>query len=266
MKRTGFIGGSDLYSIMKGDWHELWLVKTGRKESEDLSHLFNVNLGTYTEQFNLDWLVQQTGLSLTHPAKHPQSLPIKIIDDVPYQARVDALAEDEEGNHFVVECKHTSNARTMTQMLDSYMPQMHLYMRVHEIKKCYLSVIFGNTWDFVVVDYSPDYWQKIHNEVWSFWCMVRDGIEPDTYSAKKINWSNVNINGLVARDANQDNEFVNLAHDFVNTSHTAKTHEVIKKELRSMVQDNEREVFCDLLTIKRDKRGACRISINEGAA
>ena len=98
MKRTGFIGGSDLYSIMKGDWHELWLVKTGRKESEDLSHLFNVSLGTYTEQFNLDWLVQQTGLSLSHP----ESLPTKTIDDVPYQARVDALAEDEEGNHFVV--------------------------------------------------------------------------------------------------------------------------------------------------------------------
>jgi len=28
-----------------------------------------------------------------------------------------------------------------------------------------------------------------------------------------------------------------------------------------LVMDDEREVFCDLLTIKRDKRGACRITV-----
>ena len=31
MNRQGFIGGSDLYNIMQGNWHDLWLVKTGRK-------------------------------------------------------------------------------------------------------------------------------------------------------------------------------------------------------------------------------------------
>ena len=48
MNRQGFIGGSDLYNIMQGNWHDLWLVKTGRKEPEDLSQVFRVQLGAFT--------------------------------------------------------------------------------------------------------------------------------------------------------------------------------------------------------------------------
>jgi hypothetical protein len=44
----------------------------------------------------------------------------------------------------------------------------------------------------------------------------------------------------------------------------AKKHDVIKKELRSMIADDEREVYCDILAIKRDKRGACRITVTGG--
>ena len=61
MNRQGFIGGSDLYNIMQGNWHDLWLVKTGRKEPEDLSQVFRVQLGSFTEQFNIDWFCQDTG-------------------------------------------------------------------------------------------------------------------------------------------------------------------------------------------------------------
>jgi hypothetical protein len=55
---------------------------------------------------------------------------------------------------------------------------------------------------------------------------------------------------------------MDAAHRFVNYSQQAKEHEAAKKELKSMVKDTEREVYCDLLTIKRDKRGACRITIH----
>ena len=37
MERKGFIGGSDCVKIMRGEWLELWEIKTGRRESEDLS-------------------------------------------------------------------------------------------------------------------------------------------------------------------------------------------------------------------------------------
>ena len=35
---------------------------------------------------------------------------------------------------------------------------------------------------------------------------------------------------------------------------------IAKKQIKEMVGDNEREVYCDHLTAKRDKRGAIRIT------
>jgi hypothetical protein len=32
MNRQGFLGGSDMVRIINGDWHKLWLEKTGRVE------------------------------------------------------------------------------------------------------------------------------------------------------------------------------------------------------------------------------------------
>ncbi len=59
MERKGFIGGSDCVKIMQGNWLELWQVKTGRVEPEDLSDNIAVQLGIHTEQFNLDWFASQ---------------------------------------------------------------------------------------------------------------------------------------------------------------------------------------------------------------
>ena len=61
MERKGFIGGSDLYSIMNGDLLKLWEVKTGRAQPDDLSGEFRVQLGVATEQFHIDWFSNRTG-------------------------------------------------------------------------------------------------------------------------------------------------------------------------------------------------------------
>ena len=67
MDRRNFIGGSDCVQIMHEDWLELWLVKTGRKEPEDLSEILPVQLGSFTEEFNLDWFSKQhENCVLTH--------------------------------------------------------------------------------------------------------------------------------------------------------------------------------------------------------
>ena len=55
MNRIGFIGGSDMRRIMEGDWISLWEEKTGRKKPDDLSDVLPVQLGTFTEQFNINW-------------------------------------------------------------------------------------------------------------------------------------------------------------------------------------------------------------------
>jgi hypothetical protein len=47
---------------------------------------------------------------------------------------------------------------------------------------------------------------------------------------------------------------------------TQKYLKSCKKELKSYVQPNEREVFTNKLSIKRNKRGALTIKIKEGAS
>lgn len=263
MERKGFIGGSDLYNILRGDWHDLWLVKTGRKQPDDLSHIFKVNLGNVTERYNLEWLSKDTGLAIADE----QSVAFTELLGVPFKGQADAIGTDEQGVRYLIECKHTSSNRSMNQMLDSYMPQIQLYMCLFQLKQAYLSVIFGNEHDYCTVDYNQDYLHAVVTKVAEFWQLVTSDTEPSyDLTTFKIDWSAININGLKLRDASKDNHFTSLASDFVSTVDTAKEHEAIKKELRSLVADDEREVFCDLLTIKRDKRGACRITVKEGDA
>src|SRR5712671_2801246 len=64
-ERRKFIGASDVPKIMKGEWYQLWLVKTGRSTSEDLSDVFAVQMGLVTEDLNLDWYTRRTGRPVT---------------------------------------------------------------------------------------------------------------------------------------------------------------------------------------------------------
>ena len=60
MDRKNFIGGSDAVKIMDAEWYELWQVKMGLKEPEDLSSILAVQLGVHTEEFNLRWFEENT--------------------------------------------------------------------------------------------------------------------------------------------------------------------------------------------------------------
>ena len=260
MNRQGFIGGSDLYSIMRGDWHDLWLVKTGRKQPDDLSHIFKVQLGSQTEQFNIDWFCRDTG----HTVMAQQSEFEQTLRGVPFKGTVDALVFDEQGQIYLLECKHTSSNRRMSDMIESYMPQIQLYMHLSNMNKAHLSVIFGNDYDHAQIDRSTAYLSEIVDLSAAFWQHVVDDTEPDNPDAVRVDWSSIKIDDLKIRDASQDNQFTSLAYDYCMSMPEAKKHDVIKKELRSMIADDEREVFCDILAIKRDKRGACRITVTGG--
>ena len=265
MNRVGFIGGSDLYNIMKGDWHDLWLVKTGRKEPDDLSDVFRVNLGVATEDFHIDWFSRHAGF----PVEEKQKEFSLTIDHVPYKGQADAImrTDDAYAPNTILECKHTSSNKSMKDMLENYMPQLHMYMRLSNTNECFFSVIFGNEWAWCRVKFDEDYWMNVHHTVMDFWETVETLIEPSVngVDVNKIDWSNIAIDGLVARDASKDNYFIDLAHNYVQTIDAAKDHETAKKQLRSLIQDDEREVYCDFLSIKRDKRGACRIVIKKEA-
>ena len=121
MQRQGFIGGSDCVKIMQGEWLQLWKVKTGRAQSDDLSDNIAVQLGSYTEDFNLKWFEKQYNCVLTH---HQNELS-EIIGSVPAKGTIDAAF-----NMQPVEAKHTNAFNTMNDIIDRYMPQIQMYAKL----------------------------------------------------------------------------------------------------------------------------------------
>lgn len=262
MNRVGFIGGSDMRRIMNGDWISLWKEKTKRKEPDDLSGVLPVQLGIYTEQFNIDWFAKDMQISI--PKENLQREFTLNWEGVPLKGTVDAQLD----SHEILECKHTFDANTMESCIKMYMPQIQFYLWVSNSKGCYLSVLFGNRkWDYVFVHRDFDYIEKMKVYVKEFWQLVRDDEIPfgdDEVSPVSID--KIKVNGMVRRDASGDNEFISRCHDYIEKQESAASFESAKSDLKAMVGDNEREVYCDLLTIKRDKRGALRITIKEEGA
>ena len=253
MKRTGFIGGSDCVKIMEGDWLNLWQVKTGRVQPDDLSNNLMVQLGSFTESFNLNWFEKQNNCVLSH---HQYEIETQI-GSVPAKGMVDAMWDGA-----IVEAKHTGAHNNMEGILERYMPQVQLYCHLTNADGAYLSVIFGNNrWESSYVRRNKEYFDSMWAVVSDFWGYVLRDQEPVGVDVQEISIDKIEVDNMVRRDASNDNHFVSAAHDYIQNQAAAKAFDNAKKDLKAMVADNEREVYCDLLTIKRSKSGSLLFTV-----
>lgn len=259
MNRVGFIGGSDCVRILQGDWLSLWQVKTGRSEGEDLSGNLAVQMGVHTEDFNLRWFEKQNGCVLAH---HQHSFE-KMIGTVPAKGMIDAMWGTTDTQYkSIIEAKHTNDRNSMESITERYMPQIQLYCHLAEATGCYLSVIFGNSrWESAYVSRNKEYFDSMWAVVSDFWGYVLRDEEPVGVDVQEISIDKVAVDNMVRRDASTDNHFISYAHDYINNQAAAKTFENAKTNLKQMVDSNEREVYCDLLTIKRSKSGSLLFTV-----
>jgi len=272
MNRLGFLGGSDMNRIMRGEWIALWEEKTGKAEPTDLSNVLAVQLGINTEHFNKRWFGQQYSSedSETIVAAHKgQGWGVTTEmnwEGVPLKGTVDGhILVDRRFTDEIIECKHTYETNSMENCLALYMPQMQFYMWLHQAKGCYLSVIFGNRkWAAVYVQKDWDYINKMKVHITEFWRHVTEDTRPfGDNEVPPVSIDKIKVDGMTKRDASADNEFMSRCHDYIAYKDSAKLFESAKSDLRDMVGDDEREVYCDLLAIKRDKRGSLRITVKE---
>ena len=257
MERKGFIGGSDCVKIMQGNWLELWQVKTGRVEPEDLSRNIAVQMGVYTEDFNLGWFANEYDCTLTGFQKSFE----ETIGSVPVKGTVDAIVGDSIEDS-IVEAKHTNAYNTLDKVIEYYMPQLQLYIHLAKTNGAHISVIFGNNkWESAYVSRNEEYFNSMWAVVSDFWGYVLRDEEPvGNDQPIQLSIDKVSVDNMVKRNATSDNQFVDAAITYVENEAAAKTFESAKKQIKDMVGDNEREVYCDQLTAKRDKRGAIRIT------
>ena len=84
--------------------------------------------------------------------------------------------------------------------------------------------------------------------------------EPIGIQAPDISIDKIEVDNMVKRDASTDNQFIDAAVTYIGGYEQNRVFENAKKDLKQMVGSNEREVYCDHLTVKRDKRGSLRIT------
>jgi len=263
MNRLGFIGGSDARRIIEGDWHSLWLEKTSQSPSADLSDNIAVQLGSHTESFNIFWFDKHY---INHEHEILTDLSQTVFDDyfhgVPCKGTVDG---DIPNMNAILECKHTYDRNNMESCLTQYMPQIQFYLELSQRESCFLSVIFGNRrWECVSVKHDKEYCSHMFTHIAEFWKCVDTNTEPSTgKQTKSLDTNHILVDDMIRRDASSDNEFISRCHDYIEQEANAKLFESAKSDLKAMVAGNEREVYSDLLTIKRDKRGSLRITIKE---
>jgi hypothetical protein len=145
---------TDVNDIVAGRWRRLWAVKTGRTEREDLSRNFKVQLGRYSERFNLDWLASSRDAAFG-PLREdsapllPEDTEVRVHPDSGawarrgrYSCRPDGLGADGRGM-FVVEAKHVVDREVPEAVVRGYLGQLFVGMHVLGARRSVLSVIFG---------------------------------------------------------------------------------------------------------------------------
>ena len=267
--RLGFIGGSDANRIMRGDWYSLWLEKTGQAQPEDLSDKFNVQLGVASEDFNLQWFCKTNDIDVSRVQvqkefeKEYHGVPYKGTVDGYYPTDTDKNVIDGARWKFIVECKHTYSFNDFNKMLKTYMPQLQFYMYVSNTPSCYLSVIFGNSYGCKKVSYDSNWCVHMHDQIIEFWDYVIKKKEPPTSMNESdiptINIDSIHIDDMVKRDASKDNHFCALTDEYLDTKPYYKKHELVKKELRTIIQSNESEIYNDKIKVTKDSRGTIKV-------
>tara|TARA_X000001382_G_scaffold61927_1_gene42613 strand:+ start:190 stop:786 length:597 start_codon:yes stop_codon:yes gene_type:complete len=177
--RNSGIGGSDATYLAAGKWKELYEIKKGISEQEDLSFILPVQLGIYTESFNREWFTAHTDFpvqEIDHTLVHK---------DYPFMlANVDGFVLNQDLKTMgIFEAKHTNMMTKDDTILEKYYAQVQHYMMVANKTKAWLSVIFGNVrWKAFIVSQDKKFQRKLLNAEHQFWTLhVEKDVAPDDY-------------------------------------------------------------------------------------
>lgn len=275
MDRSKYIGSSDAISILNGNWHELWMLKTGRKEPDDLSRNFKVQLGVHTESFHLDWTIGE--LCFEYDNYEPVDLRRsenkreqngfffreEMVSGVPFGSHPDAVVRnfDSPKEWLPVEVKHTGRFRSASDAVDFYMPQLQHHMFCMGAKYCLFSVIRGNEApERIWVEAHDVYIQHYVSRAISFWNHILEDTAPAPFieHTKPLPSivDSIKRNGFKRRDLGSNNMAGELIANFIETKPAVDKHNSAKADLKALMMDDEDELYHPALTMKRNKRGS----------
>lgn len=279
MDRTKYIGSSDARDILAGSWDRLYAQKTGLAQPEDLSDNFKVQFGAFTEPFHIDWTMKRLNgeagpgyLADKGPGdQHFSSFqPKESTTGVILGSHPDALIRTPAGLVYPMEVKHTGRFRSADEAAEFYMPQLQHHLIAWGADRLLFSVIIGNEeperlWVGASADWALHYIERCD----AFWRCVQDRnppaplLMPEEPLVPRHVSDTVPLNGYRKYDMSKSNAFRAAALEYIETKDAVKRHEKAKVDIKNAVPADAGEVYSDLLCVKRDKRGAIRMTVNE---
>ena len=243
------IGGSDANTIMSGDPErilKLWKEKIGDEQPENLDDVLAVQLGSFTEPFNVSWFERVTGRKVTNQGERHVSDAYSFMT-----CTLDGLTDD---GKTIFEAKHVGAFVKEEEVLDRYAPQLHHNMSVMKLESAVLSVIFGNNkYEHFNVTYDYLYGAAVDYAVRKFWEAVTTKTPPTT--DKGMSYA-IPIKRV---DMSMNNRWAALAAQWKENQPAAKLFDEAASEMKSLVEPDVIEAYGHGISIKRDKRGALRL-------
>lgn len=256
--RRQCVGGSDANVLMSGDGDKienLWRVKRGEAEPEDLSDVLPVIMGSYTEPLNLAWHEKVTGRIVDEA-----SCGMEVMDfDRPWRtATLDAITSSRSPTHSrIVDAKHVSAFAKDDEVLAKYLPQLTHNMDVCGIPRATLSVFVGTLrYVFFDVELDRGYADALREIEEDFWSCVESGRAP---IARAVPAAPVPVSEMRKVDLTGDNEFADAAGRWLTNRTAAKIFEESAKILKEKVEADVAEATGYGVKVTRAKTGALTV-------
>lgn len=247
-RRRQGIGASDAVKIMSGDWLELWEIKTRRREPEDLSNVLPVQLGAFTEPFNLAWFERQTGTPVREFSKQVVHSELTYI-----RCELDGVT----GSGVAIEAKHVSAFAKEEEILARYHPQLQHILACTGDESMILTVLYGTLkWDYYEIPRDQEYIAELITRETLFWSHVTGDTPPPTVGAVAVE---IAFDDMREEDMSGSNEWASAAHDWLENKAGANLFKAAEKSLKELVKADVKRAYGNEIEIKRAKNGAMRI-------
>lgn len=254
--REGKLTASRIGVLMNGtdsDVHDLWRELIGDPEysATDLSNVWAVALGSFTEQLNLDWYERKRRVDVTRRGEvvlHPE-----------YEWAAATLDGWDSNDGVPIECKHVGGREALETILARYCAQFHWQMYVTGTRYLYASIIEGANEPIVErVTYNHGYGEELVRRAEGFMAHVVNMTPP-------VNAPHLSapVQAVVTYDMTGNNEFGHSAGVWKETRESAKAAKVAEAHLKALVPADAARVHGFGVEIKRDRAG--RLSLREAA-
>src|SRR5262245_1835280 len=225
-QRAGKLTASRIACLMTADAEKilrLWKEMIGEEIPEDLSHVWPVRLGEATEQLQLDWFQEQSGMRVLRRGEvvlHPKFL----------WAACTLDGWVEAPDPYPIEVKHVGGREPIEVIIDRYQPQVQWIMEITRSTQCALSIIMGASPPIVeYIEADGSYQQELVKRGAMFMRHVAERTPPVVLEPAPAP-----VDATKIIDMTGNNEWASYAVRWLATREQASMHEDTSKILKGM--------------------------------